>query len=149
MREFKLDGCIFDDKDYVVCTSCALARNGLTYVNPAPLTVFTRHKSFHNKNFGLASFVYSENEINTTDYVQAVPNNSHILVPTRERAIVESIIHLDGCDEGELVEAINTYITGKEICDMDKLYEVADFFGLARSELEYWIEESKDYNGEG
>lgn len=146
IRVFARDADILSDKDYVVCTHAALARCGLTTVNPACMTVFTEYKELHNLDAGFTTFVYSE-KINYRDFLIPIPNNPHLLLPTKERAIIESILHLDGVDEGELLEAIRTYLLmyGGETV---KLYEMADFFGLAAGELDGWIREADGWEAE-
>ena len=143
---YKTDERILDDRLYVIAGECALTRNGLTTGNPQYLNVFTKYKQFHNKDLGAARFIYNPKEDNVTDYVTPLPNNKNILLPTKERAIVESIIHIDGCDEGVLLEAINTYLA--YFGTKEELIPVANCFNLSIEQLEYWIQEAKEYASE-
>ena len=137
---YEMDAKRFDDdKIHVVCCSCALARNGLVYDNPEFLVVFTTYKELDNFNAGIAAFVYNS-VIDCEHYVKPVVNNPKLLIPTKERAIVESIIFFDSCDEGLLIEALKNYLYSNP--DLTELYTVADFFKLERSKLDYWIKEA-------
>ena len=70
------------------------------------------------------------------------PSHKHpnILVPTRERAIIEYIIFKDYFDEGILIEGLKIYI--QQNTDFTTLRDVAKYFKLKDSILDYWINEA-------
>ena len=65
-----------------------------------------------------------------------------LLLPSKERAVVECIKHLDWIDEGLLIEGIQNYISN--FWDKKLLYEAAAHFNLPEDELEYWLEEARN-----
>lgn len=147
MYSYKSDEYRLVDKRYVVCCGCALARCGLTYGNGEYLIVFTNEPELNNFDSGVAKFVY-EKSINYEYLLEKSEYNEKILLPEKERAIVESILHIDCADEGELCEAIHTYLNSPVINgSKEALYEVADFFNVDRKQIDYWITESMDYTG--
>ena len=77
------------------------------------------------------------------DYEYKVhPSNTDqlILVPSKERALVEYIKNEKWCDEGILIEAMKTYLMWFR--NDTELKEVADHFGLDWNTIEYWIKEA-------
>lgn len=67
--------------------------------------------------------------------------NPLLLIPSKERAIVECIKWLKYVDEGELIEALKTYL------DMfwdNRIYEVGEHFGISKETLDYWFEEARN-----
>ena len=138
---FETDSRYFQDKKYVLCNTCALARNGLSYEYGAYIDVLTTKKNMDGLQFHFASFTYEKN-IDYEHYVKETLPNRNLLLPTKERAIVEAIIHIDRCPEGILIEAIKMYLEDND--DLSKLYEVSDFFKLSRDTLEYWLEEARN-----
>lgn len=132
-----------DDKDYVLFGPAALANAGLTTMTKNTITTFTKVKEIEGC-WGVARFVYIDDDIDYTNYVRRDENNPHILIPTKERALVESIKYIDKCDEGFLMEALDTYINWFK-GDTSKLEEVAKFYKLPLETLHYWISEMQDY----
>jgi len=129
------------DEVVVLCCECALSRSGVGMQTGQVVDRFTRFETLDNLDLVVMHFVYNPN-IDFTNYVTPMENNPLILLPTPERAIVESIIYLDYCDEGELILAIQMYIDWKK--NIDLLYEVAEFFKLKKETLDYWIKEARD-----
>lgn len=132
-----------DDKDYVLFGASALANAGLTTMTTDAITVFTKIKSVEGF-WGIARFVYIEDDIDYTNFVTRGKTHPHILIPTKERALVESIKYIDKCDEGFLMEALDTYVNwNKE--DVSKLEEVAEFYHVSKETVHYWINEMQEY----
>ena len=125
---------------YVICNVCALARNGLVFANSSHLDLFTKYKNLNGLQTLAFSYYYNDN----IDYkydVTPSQSNELLLKPTKERALVENIIFIDNVDEGFLIEALKNY---QEQFWNDRIYEVADHFGLARETLDYWLEEARN-----
>ena len=132
-------------KPTVVCNACAMGRAGLSNCITWKLDLWTSYESLHKADIGLAVYYYKEN-IDYDNYLIPDKDNPFILVPTKERAIVEAIID-DMLDEGILIESIQNYL--QFFCNMDLLYEVADFYKLDRDTLEYWLQEAREETWDG
>lgn len=148
MRGFNM--AVFDlifDKEVntvsVICGLCALARNGLTTHDPTVLDLFTNYPELDGISASIVKYYY-KSSVDTEHYVSPMDTNPLLLLPTPERAIVEYIQNEKWCDEGVLIEALKTYEFRDDICDLPLLYKVAEFFGLPKAELGYWIQEARD-----
>ena len=137
-RRYKFDRLL--EYKYIIGQNCALARVGLTTQNAVHLDLFSDVNESDHLSNGRITYYYKEN-IDYEHYVTPMETNSNLLLPTKERALVEYIQNEKWCDEGTLIEALKTWLFAFK--DMDKLYEVADFFGLDRATLDYWIHEAE------
>ena len=80
------------------------------------------------------NFYYNSN----IDYVYELSPgqvNPLLLQPSKERAIVENIAHLDWIDEGILIEAMQSYLLWFR--NDEKLYKCADHFNVSRETIDY------------
>lgn len=144
----KLDGMNMDDYRYdclveskhVLCFSCALARNGLIYFNATNLTMFTTYKEIDKVNAAVVTYYYNP-DIDYEYEVRESPTNPLILIPSKERTLVECIKYLDCVDEGLLVEGLNGYL---DYFWDGKIYKVADHFGVKRETIDYWLQEARE-----
>lgn len=130
-------------KTKVLCGICALSRNGLTTHNPTVLDMFTDIPELDGVSVTIAKYFY-KSPIDTEHFVTPMETNPMLLLPTPERAIVEYIQNEKWCDEGVLIEALKTYEFRDDICSLSLLYEVAEFFGLSKDILDYWIIEASE-----
>ncbi len=130
---------ILVDRVTVLCCSCALARSGLTAYGVTHLDMMTQMKVLDNFCMVYATYYYYP-YIDFEHFVTPETTNPLILKPTKERAIVEYILNEKWCDEGILIEALKTYL--QWFRNDEELYCVADFFGLDRKTLDYWIKEA-------
>lgn len=129
------------DKVVVCCSSTALARNGLVMFDVIHLDLQTKEKELDKMSFGCFKMFYNS----TIDFKYCLtesPSNKLILLPSKERAIVECIKHLDWIDEGLLIEGIKNYIA--YFWNEKLLYETAKHFDVPRETIDYWIEEAKN-----
>lgn len=128
----------------VLCGSSALSFSGLIMFNTTHYVLQTSEKLLDNSELYFITLKYNR----AIDYVyRVVPSKSNpmLLLPTKERALVECIKHLDWVDEGLLIEGLKNYIM--QFWDEKELYEVTDHFGLDHETLEYWLEEARnDYD---
>ena len=125
----------------VLCGSSALSFAGLIMFNTTHYTLQTSEELLHNSELYFITLKYNQ----TIDYgykVAPSKSNPMLLLPTKERALVECIKHLDWVDEGLLIEGLKNYIM--QFWDEKELYEVAGHFGLDRGTLEYWLEEARN-----
>lgn len=129
----------FYTKRAVLTGVCALARNGLVYANANHLEIQTGEKQLDGLHTVPCNFYYN-GDIDWEYELTESPSNSSLLLPSKERAIVECIKHLDWCDEGILIEALKSYLMWFR--DDDKLYKCADHFGVSRDTIDYWINEA-------
>lgn len=89
-------------------------------------------------------FVHYYCNKNAKNYCETHPSsvNPNILVPSKERAIVDYIMYRDNFDEGILIEGLMSYLNYNK--DLTKLYEVAKHLHLPKKELDYWLEEARN-----
>lgn len=131
------------DRNYtekaVLTGACALARNGLTTTSLQHLDIQTSHKELDGLYTVPCSFHYN-NAIDMEYQLTKSESNSLLLLPSKERALVECIKHLDWCDEGILIEALKSYL--QWFRDDEKLYECAKHFGVEKDTIDYWINEA-------
>lgn len=124
---------------HVLCAACALSRNGLTSHSTQHLCLQTPYAEIDGTCVVYITYFYCKN-IDYEYFVTPETTNPLILKPTKERAIVEYILNEKWCDEGILIEALKTYL--QWFRNDEELYCVADFFGLDRKTLDYWIKEA-------
>lgn len=132
------------DAPMVVCAEAALNFAGLVIFNSEHLIFQTCEKELGSRSFGYYSLYYNHN-IDYRYKIRPFKDNPNLLLPTKERALVECILHLDWVDEGLLIEALKDYM--ERHWNEKEFYEVADHFGLDRETLEYWLKEARnDYD---
>lgn len=136
---FLWDSMVKDKR--VLCSGCALARNGLVTQTPVYLEMFTDREKYDGFSLGVGRYLYNP-DIDYVNYVCPMDSNRLILLPTKERAIVEYVKFEKWCDEGLLIEALKTYDEYKP--DYDLLFFVADFFGVASGVMKQWIIEARE-----
>lgn len=129
-------------KPSVVCSQCALARNGLTTQNAVLLNLFTTYERLDGFDAGVVVYFYNPN-IDYENYISAMPHNPYVLLPTKERAIAEYLKFEKWCDEGTLIEALDSYLFWSDY-DVTELYKVCDFYGVKRDVIDYWLLEVQD-----
>ena len=125
----------------VACGSYALAQNSLISFSTSILCVFTDSTILKNVTCTGFDYYYRNMEIDYEYEVEQSKENPLLLIPSKERAIVECIKWLEYVDEGELIEALKTYL------DMywdNKIYEVGEHFGISKETLDYWFEEARN-----
>ncbi len=141
----KMEGLYKYDKEftkcYVLTGACMLARNGMVYASVTHLDLQTDIKEMDLFYAGISSFFYNP-DIDYEYCVSKSVSNPLLLLPSKERAVVECIKHLDWIDEGLLIEGIQNYISN--FWDKKLLYEAAAHFNLPEDELEYWLEEARN-----
>lgn len=123
----------------VITGSCALTRCGLTSCNAEHLDLQTTIQSLDGLKFVPCNFFYCA-DIDYAYEVSESPTNPVLLQPSKERALVECIKHLDWCDEGILIEALKSYLLWFR--DDEKLYVCAEHFNVGRDTIDYWINEA-------
>lgn len=128
-------------KQAVCCSSTALARNGLVMFDIIHLDLQTRKSELDKTNYSYFSLFYNS-DIDYEYCVSKSVSNPLLLLPSKERAVVECIKHLDWIDEGLLIEGIQNYI--RNFWNKKLLYEAAAHFKLPEDELEYWLEEARN-----
>lgn len=85
-------------------------------------------------------------EVGVKHYVKHFMDNEMILLPIPERAIVENIKYkLEFVDEGYFCDALDRYQHSNSM-NYELLKEVANHFNVSMEQIDYWLEESSDYN---
>ena len=128
-------------KQAVCCGSTALARNGLVMFDVIHLNLQTKKSELDITSYAYFSLFYNP-DIDYEYCVSKSAKNPLLLLPSKERAIVECIKHLDWIDEGLLIEGIQNYINN--FWNEKLLYEAASHFSLPEEELKYWLEEARN-----
>lgn len=123
----------------VLCNQCALSRSGLIIANDTHIDLMTNREDFDGFSLVYITYYYYEH-IDYEYKLHPLNTNPLILVPSKERALVEYIKNEKWCDEGTLIEAMKTYLMWFR--DDQKLKEVAEHFSLNWSTVEYWINEA-------
>ena len=139
MRSNPWDNLIEDRR--VLCENCALARNGLIVFNCDHLDIMTDREDFDNFDLAYVTF-YFYNDIDYENYVAPYYTNENLLLPTRERAIIDYARNETWCDEGILIEALKNYLFQYRD-DLSVLFEVAKFYNYSEDKLRYWLEEAE------
>lgn len=133
------------DKMYngIITLSTAMNRVGLCYFNSWFLDLATDKIEIKDMEFSMCRYLYYP-DLDRVHYLVPSESNPDLLIPTRERAIVDYVKLQDEYgDEGILIESIQSYLRDYEE-DLPKLYEVADFLKLPRKELDYWLNEARE-----
>lgn len=126
----------------ILTQNSALNYAGLIYWYPNCIDVLTNYNELNNVTFYLTTYYYKP-AMNNKHYTRPSKDNPNLLIPTRERALVDYMLYQDEYgDEGLLIEALQNYL--EQFKDMDKLYEVADFYKLPRETVDYWIKEAEE-----
>lgn len=129
----------FYTKRAVLTGTCALARDGLVYANSQHLEMQTDEIQLKDLRTVPCNFFYNK-DIDWEYELTESPSNHLLLLPSKERALVECIKHPNWCDEGILIEALKSYLMWFR--DDEKLYKCADHFGVVRDVIDYWINEA-------
>ena len=94
---------------------------------------------------GVVKYVgVGKGNVDYVNYVTPYYKSPNILIPTKERALVECIkYNTKMIDPGTLLDAVFNYTFGLDP-NMELLYEVADFYKLPKEELDKWIQEAEE-----
>ena len=125
---------------YVICNQCALARNALVIEDGTRLNLFTKFKKLNFITTQAFAYYYNP-DIDYEYEVTPSKTNPLLLLPSKERAIVECIKWLDYVDEGVLIEALQSYL---DYFWSDRIYEVGNHFGVNKETLDYWFKEARE-----
>lgn len=124
---------------YVICGVCALDRNGLVYATGEHLDLFTKYSNLDKLNTLPFAYFYNSN-IDYEYRVSPSQSNPMLLLPSKERALVECIKHSDWMDEGFLIEGLKSYLDN--FWDGEELYRVAAHFDVSKETLDYCLKEA-------
>jgi len=136
-----------ENKKYVMIGDSAMAWNGMSVTGKYTPDLITEYKEIDGLRIaGLVNYFYAE-DINYTDYLEPLKEWPNILIPTKERAIVENIkYNLCACDEGYFLDTLERYVNYKETYNRPLLEEVARVLKVPIDKVDYWIEESRGFN---
>lgn len=132
-----------DTFPHVLCGECALYRAGINSQLFSSLQMWTEYKELETVLQGLVVTYYYIPVVDLDYEVAPVDGYKNILLPSKERALVEMIKYRDYFNEGSLIEGLQTYLwlNGD---DLDHLYEVAVHFKVSQDEIDYWINEARE-----
>ena len=134
----RFDTCVTTKR--VLCGGCALNIVGLVNWNSEYLILTTDDENFDNFSLFYMEYWYYAN-IDYSFCVKPSEDNPLILIPTKERAIVDYLRNEKHCDEGILIEALKTYLLWFK--NLDELYRVCEHFDVSRDLIDYWIYEAE------
>ena len=126
---------------YVLAGSCALARNGLIMLSPTHLCLQVEDPSMNHFRTCVFEFL-SPGKVDYEYALTPSPRNSNLLLPSKERTLVECILHPDWVDEGFLIEGLQDYLW--LFYQEERLEEARKHFGLSKETLNYWLEEARN-----
>lgn len=114
----------------------AFEYNGLIY-GCNSFYVYTSSEKMDRVQY--SGIVFEHYHFNDEVYLREIHPN--LYVPSRERAIVDAIAHMDKYyREGELIEALQDYTDQTD--DYTLLYEVANHYGVSIDKIDEWIREA-------
>lgn len=130
------------DSPRVLIGDQAVWRNGLTTAVLETLQLSTLKTGITGNMCSVVNWYFNPWAKN---YMHTRPSGTHpnILIPSKERALVEFIIFHDYFNEGILIEALQSYIYEKGD-DLDELYKVASDFKIKKSLVDYWLQEARE-----
>lgn len=136
-------------KPHVLAGISAFQYSGLCPLNPTELRVYIPYPLFNDLFLAGRVHYFYQDPIDTEYCVHFHPWCPYILVPSPERAIVETILYsMPGIDEGEFLESLSRYYYTPGLFNAELLQDAASHFGLDSAVLEYWKKESDDYMAE-
>ena len=90
---------------------------------------------------GLVNYCYEEN-IDYVNYLNPMEGNSRVLIPTKERAIIENIKHdLEFIEEGSFLDSLLGYVESP-FYNRELLEEVAKHFNVSMEKVDKLVEEA-------
>ena len=126
---------------YVMCGVSALCYIGISHIGLYVPDLLMKHKQFDGLIIGnKVAYWYAEN-IDYEHYVTPMKEAPLVLMPTIERAVVETVKHdLKFVDEGYFLESLKDYYLSP--CFNEPLLrEVSKFFEVDYGQVEYWLNE--------
>lgn len=127
--------------------ACALQRHGLVSWYLGLLGQTTSHKKWHRLQV-LNSLLWYLPDIDAdNEFIERTLKTNYGLMrlPTKERALVDYMRHLDVFELSYFVEGLHDYLWQY---DVNLLLLVADHYGV-RDEMQHWIDEDKNYEDYG
>ena len=132
----------------VLCGITSLSLNGLSSAWSSFICSTTSKKEFDGINTGLRAWIYNPN-VDKESFLRVEHLlGEDLLVPTKERALIECMKNPSIVDEGHLCEAIVDYLEYTSDSSKEKLYEMAQFFDFPVEKVDWWISEAYEYCSE-
>lgn len=128
---------------FLVTNETALEMNGLCCAGLGPLRIAKCANNPIRIRDRRVVPTESKTSSDLTHFVRTSDRYPEIIIPSAERAIVDSILNIDSIDEEYVVESIFAYLG--RVSNLRGLYEVADFFSLKRNILDHWIAEAQAF----
>lgn len=134
-------------KEVIVLTGdCSLMFNGVSISGSYMPYVLVDDNYLRNMHiYNIVYYCYVD-FIDTTHYVTPLYGNPLILVSSIERTIVEVIKYkLEFVEPGSFCDSLERYQHSDKY-NRELLEEVATYFKVSMADIDYWLEESIDYN---
>ena len=137
---WEIDNLNQDGNRHVICMQCALARTGLTLTDGDTLDLWTPYPEIDGVSTLLIRYLY-HSAIDYEYELTPEKTNPYLLRPSKERALIEYIQCERWCDEGELIEGLQTYLA--YFYNEEKLMAAARHFGVPWETVKYYLHEAE------
>jgi len=137
-----------DGNSHVVCAESALWRAGLSTQMSVHLQMWTTFVELHDVDNGYIRLYYKyklDKETGVTPHAKY----PWMLIPSKERALIDMISQNQFFNEGSLIEGLQEYLRFED--NPNKLYEMGerlslgiDFFDATKDKIDYWIKEAEE-----
>lgn len=141
-----LPNIVTDGTKLVMCGTSAMCYNGMSIAGVYQPDILVENEELDGLRLAGHVNYYYVKDIDCTNYLTQLKEVQNILIPSRERAIVECIkYNLRFTNETYFCDSFERYLNGN-LYNEKMLKEVANHFKVPYSDIEYWISESIDYN---
>lgn len=137
-----------DGNTHVLCAESALFRNGLSTQASCHLQMWTTEVILHDVHMPTYSLYYRY-KLNKDIGVTPHTKYPWMLIPNKERALIDMISQKQFFNEGSLIEGLQEYLRFED--NPSKLYEMGerlslgiDFFDATKEKIDYWIKEAEE-----
>lgn len=133
---------------HVLCAESALFRVGLSTQASCHLSMWTEDVLLHGVSLPEYSLYYRY-KLNKEAGLEPHKKYPWMLIPSKERALVDMISQSQFFNEGSLIEGLQEYLRFEN--NPSKLYEMGerlslgiDFFDATKEKIDYWIKEAEE-----
>lgn len=133
-----------DCAEGIIMGTNALVINCLSTAIETILIVATKEEWLGGLDLGPMQYKYIP-DIDDKNFLNPINDNEKLFIPTSERAIIDAIRYPDFVRDEYTLQAIVDYCDMRYKTDHSKLYEVAAFYGIGKEEMDYRIEDARDF----
>ena len=134
-----------DGKKHVLVGVSAFAHVGLTTCLSSVLQCSTLYTGIEGIHCPVVEWYFNPFADKNFEDTTPSPKSPNILIPTKERAIVEYMLLHEKFDEGILIEGLKDYDYLNN-GDWSKVYALAPKYLLKSYYVDYWIKEAREWD---